>query len=117
MNAFATGVKNGTIANPANARLTADINLNGDDENQWTPIGTSTHMYSGTFDGQGFTIKNLYYKNNQDEGVGLFGHATAPTTIMNVRVEGTIDNSSDGAGAGSGGSQTCAGGILGKGYK
>jgi len=118
LKAFATGVNNGTIANPANARLTADINLNGDNANQWTPIGTSTHMYSGTFDGQGFTIKNLYYKQ-QVEGVGLFGHvghATAPTTIMNVRVEGTIDNSSDGAGAGSDRSQTCAGGILGKGY-
>ena len=110
---FATLVNNGTTT--ANAKLTADIDLAGNDANQWTPIGTAANKYSGTFDGQGFTIKNLYYKQ-QVEGVGLFGFANTDAYIKNVRVEGTVDNSTDGAGAGNSGAQTCAGGIIGKSY-
>jgi hypothetical protein len=104
-----SGVKN------ANGKLIADIDLAGDDDNQWTPIGTDANIYNGTFDGQGFTIKNLYYKQ-QVEGVGLFGFANSGAYIKNVRVEGTVDNSTNGAGAGNSGTQTCAGGIIGKSY-
>ena len=58
---FAAFINSG--GNPAvNAKLTADIDLAGDADNQWTPIGKSANRYNGTFDGQGFTIKNLYYK-------------------------------------------------------
>lgn len=110
---FAILVNNGTTS--ANAKLTADINLAGDADNQWTPIGTNANRYNGTFDGQGFIIKNLFYKQ-QVQGVGLFGFANNSAYIKNVRVEGTIDNSTDGAGAGNGGTQTCAGGILGMSY-
>ena len=110
---FATLVNNGTTS--ASAKLTADIDLAGNANNQWTPIGTDANRYSGTFDGQGFTIKNLYYKQ-QVEGVGLFGHANTDAYIKNVRVEGTVDNSTDGAGAGNAGTHTCAGGIIGKSY-
>ena len=111
---FATLVNSG-VTN-AKGKLIADIDLAGDDDNQWTPIGTDANKYNGTFDGQGFTIKNLYYKQ-QVEGVGLFGFANSGAYIKNVRVEGTVDNSTNGAGAGNGGTQTCAGGIIGKSYE
>ena len=45
----------------------------------WTPIGTREHPYSGTFEGNGHTIKNLCFApNSQDHGIldvfGLFGY-------------------------------------------
>ena len=111
---FAAFINSG--GNPAvNAKLTADIDLAGDADNQWTPIGKSANRYNGTFDGQGFTIKNLYYKQ-QVQAVGLFGIVNSSAYIKNVRVEGLVDNSTDGAGGGSSATQTCAGGIIGMSY-
>lgn len=85
---FATLVNGGTVN--VNAKLTSDIDLAGDEDNQWTPIGTSTNKYNGTFDGQGFTIKNLYFVQ-QIENVALFGFTNTSTYIKNVHVVGTID--------------------------
>ena len=36
----------------ASAVLTADIDLSGE---TWTPIGSESTPYTGTFDGQGYT--------------------------------------------------------------
>ena len=104
------------LVNSGNAnlhgKLTAPIDLEGSQANQWTPIGTSSYPYNGTFDGQGFTISNLYFV--QKEGnVGLFGCAGASARIKNIRVVGYIDNS--GSGATAAGGSTTAGGILGRG--
>ena len=49
--------------------LTADIDLSGWD---WTPIGTSL-PFTGTFDGQGYVIKNLKITMSY-QYVGLFGY-------------------------------------------
>lgn len=71
---FAGG--NGTAANPfiistpehlravdnhltAHFRLANDIDLNGSEENQWTPLGG----FLGTFDGNGNAIRGLYINN------------------------------------------------------
>ena len=106
---FAALVNSGSVN--IHGKLTAPIDLEGSQVNQWTPIGTSSHKYNGTFDGQGFTISDLYYV--QKEGnVGLFGCANSHARIKNVRVEGYIDNSGNGA---TGPGATTAGGILGKG--
>ena len=106
---FAALVNSGSVN--IHGKLTAPIDLEGSQVNQWTPIGTSSHKYNGTFDGQGFTISDLYYA--QKEGnVGLFGCANSHARIKNVRVEGYIDNSGNGA---TGPGATTAGGILGKG--
>ena len=45
----------------------------------WTPIGTREHPYSGRFEGNGHTIKNLCFaSNSQEHGIldvfGLFGY-------------------------------------------
>ncbi|MCQ2060734.1 MAG: InlB B-repeat-containing protein, partial [Fibrobacter sp.] len=54
--------------------LKADGTLNGDgsDFTQWTPIGTETQKFEGTFDGAGHTISGLYVDGA--EYAGLFGY-------------------------------------------
>lgn len=69
-------------------RLAADINLNDmadyanwatvPPENNWTPIGTSTVPFSGTFDGDGNTIIGLYASSAAVD-VGLFGFVSGGT--------------------------------------
>ena len=105
---FAALVNSGNTA--ANGKLIAPIDLQGSNEYQWTPIGTWSSPYNGTFDGQGFTISNLYYKDEK-EGVGLFGYAGNAARIKNVRVEGFIDTSKDNVSTAAGGTST--GGIIG----
>lgn len=48
----------------ADAKLTADIELDGSDSNRWTPITN----YWGTFDGQGYTVSGLYVDTNSNGG-------------------------------------------------
>ncbi|MDD6642316.1 MAG: hypothetical protein PUE55_06960 [Bacteroidales bacterium] len=72
--------------NSANAVLTSDITVNSNvlDESgnlaetsdtrlDWIPIGNSDRPYTGTFNGQGYTISGLYFKNSSKVFVGLFG--------------------------------------------
>ena len=63
--------------------------------NNWTPIGTETHPFTGTFDGNGKTIKNLaLVESEAKEGkafVGFFGYAK-DATIKNVTFENVYIN-------------------------
>ena len=54
--------------------LNADGTLNGNGSNftPWTPIGTETQKFNGTFDGAGHTISGLYVDGA--EYAGLFGY-------------------------------------------
>ncbi|MBO4428729.1 MAG: hypothetical protein J5832_02130, partial [Clostridia bacterium] len=67
------------------AVLTADVDLGGE---EWTPIGTDS--YTGTFDGQGRSIKGLYV-SNQYMYFGLFGCVGEGGTVKNLTVGGTIN--------------------------
>ena len=99
--------ENGRTQNTAAcAVLTADIDL----ENQlWTPIGIWQNRgiqqpYSGTFDGGGYAIRNLYV-NNSEAYTGLFGSAHN-ATFRNLTITGSVTaNNSDGY----------SGGLLGRG--
>ena len=53
--------------------LENDITLDCDEDNQWTPIGSNTNPFKGTFDGQGHTISGIYI-NNTEIRQGLFGY-------------------------------------------
>ncbi|WP_346905857.1 GLUG motif-containing protein [Clostridium sp.] len=66
----------------ASYKLANDINLDGID---FIPIGNKDVPFTGTFDGSGYTIKNL--KINQPNGyyVGLFG-GTNKATINNLNI-------------------------------
>ena len=56
----------------------------------WTPIGNQTNSFGGYFDGRGFTVKNLYFDDENASSVGLFGEASKQSLIRNVTVTGTI---------------------------
>lgn len=61
--------------------------LSGRDFIEWEPIGTSSwKTYTGTFDGQGHTIRGLYFYNLDASYVGLFGCIGANGKISNVEV-------------------------------
>ena len=73
----------------AHAKLMNDINLNGNEKNQWTRIGNDAHQYIGTFDGNGKTISGLYIKSS-DNDQGLFGYVDTGGTVKDLTVSGTV---------------------------
>ena len=98
------GLVNGTLPDgggknlSANAILTANIIVNTgvldanknlvskSDLTEWKPIGARWSSYTGTFDGQGYTISGLYFNNPTSSYVGLFGSIGANGKISNVGV-------------------------------
>lgn len=88
------GLVNGTTSGlsqnvAANAVLCADITINQDVTDTsglqaWTPVGTQTTPYTGTFDGQGHTISGLYVEDTAYGG--LFGNTGDSAEISNVGV-------------------------------
>ena len=74
------------------AELTGDIDLDSD---EWTPIGSLTKRFKGTFDGNGHTVKDL--KVSGQEYAGLFGYAEG-ATIQNVIVRGSVSGTNSAGG-------------------
>ena len=71
-------------------RQTENIDLNVAPYNQetgWEPIGISGNPFAGTYDGNGFTISNLFIdlQAKNENYVGLFGYADH-ADIRNVRL-------------------------------
>ncbi len=70
----------------AYAVLTADIDLNNE---EWTPIGPSeSSAYTGTFDGQGHTVRNLSITGDVKRA-GLFG-CVIGGAIRKLTVAGSV---------------------------
>ena len=76
--------------------LTGDIDLNG---LNWTPVGTSSNKFAGSFDGAGHTIKNLSIdyataKSGERVYLGLFGNVEGAkdtyAVIRDLTVEGSV---------------------------
>lgn len=97
--------------NKNNAKLMNDITMNSDvlDENgnlntgtfiSWTPIGYEELwiFYTGTFDGNGYTISGLYVDDNTATNVGLFG-CIANGTITKLRIVDSYFNGKENVGA------------------
>jgi hypothetical protein len=80
---FAELVNGGKDFAGETAVLAADIDLAGE---EWTPIGTSSNIFKGTFDGQDHTIKNLVVNGGSESNKGLFG-VTHDGEIKNFVVE------------------------------
>lgn len=94
----------GHVSNSAyHYKLMTDIDLNGSEEFQWTPIGyynssSDYQCFGGHFDGNGHSISGLYVNKSY---AGFFGY-TDGVTVKNLAVSGiTISGS-------------YAGGIIGK---
>ena len=72
--------------------LTQDIDLGNE---PWTPIGSSNHIFKGTFDGQGHTITNLVVNGGSESNKGLFGVThdgeIKNFTLVNAKVSGRLN--------------------------
>ena len=58
--------------------------LNSDSCTGWEPLGSDTKPFTGSFDGKGYTISNLYIHKPAENYVGLFGYAGRSASISNV---------------------------------
>ena len=96
---FRNNVNAGTDYSRTTIRLCSDLDMSGIN---WTPFGTDTLYFNGTFDGQGNTIYNLTV-NSGNLVVGLFGSVSG--TIRNLEVHGTVTATNA--------SQAYAGGLVG----
>ena len=70
-----------------NAKMTANVDLGSD----ITMVGTNAHNYSGTFDGQGYTLK-LNWDSGSNGYIAPFS-VVEGATIRNLRTEGNIKSS------------------------
>jgi len=123
---------------------TADIDLpqSGDDDIHnwdsgagWTPIGNHSNTFSGSYDGQGYTVSGVFIDRSSSDYVGMFGETVdaniSDLGLLNADVSGkgyvgapigyastgTVVNrcfSSAGSVSSSG---YHAGGLVGQGYK
>lgn len=55
----------------------------------WEPIGTPDDGFIGTFDGQGYDIRDLFINRPDEDYVGLFAHISGIGHIKNV---GVVEN-------------------------
>lgn len=79
--------ENGKTRNSsACAILKNDIVLNCNENNQWTPIGSESNRYTGTFDGNGKTVSGIYINTSEDYQ-GLFGYIGIGGTVKDLGIE------------------------------
>ena len=81
---------NHVVGNGKHYKMTIDINLNGSENFQWTPIGywnndSDYYSFGGCFDGNYHNIVGLYISISINR-CGLFGY-TNGTTIKNLYIE------------------------------
>ncbi len=92
--AFAEEVNGGNTFEGKLVRLDVNLYLGGS-SNPWTPVGTKSNKFCGTFDGGYHVISGLYIASGSD--VGLFGYVSGGT-VRNLVVEGSVSGSSNVAG-------------------
>ncbi len=86
-------IVNGTSTRFANNNAACAVLLNDIDAentlemNDWTPIGTTSRPFKGTFDGCGNKITRLYYENYEANYAGLFGCLDKNGTVLNTGLE------------------------------
>lgn len=92
---LATEVNNGDTKSGKIYYLTSDIDLGGkfdsngnalDGSVSWTPIGTESNPFSGTFDGNAHIISNMYVNRLNDNDNGLFGNGEN-SIIKNIGIK------------------------------
>jgi hypothetical protein len=71
----------------------------------FSPIGSLATPFTGSLDGQGHVIRNLYINRPGYDAIGLFGYASSAATISNVGLE-----------SGSVSGKWNVGGLIGTGY-
>ena len=88
VNGISKHIPSYTTAHPsANGKLMADISMTGQ---YWVPIDN----YTGTFDGNGYSISNLSMeRDNPSDKRGLFGTVLVTAIIKNVQLHNCTFNS------------------------
>lgn len=95
--AFRDAVNAGTTYAGLSIELMCDIDLQGSEDNQWTPIGNS-RSFGGFFNGNGHTISGLYINRTESTNwnngyIGLFGNIgtfSGDSGVSNLVVKGSI---------------------------
>jgi len=52
----------------------------------WQPIGTEDNLFAGTFDGQGYEIRDLFINRPEESFIGLFGVVGEGGVVQNIGV-------------------------------
>ena len=89
LKAFADAVNGGDDYADKLVRLDVNVELGGE-SNPWTPIGTSSNPFRGTFDGNYHVVSGLYIASGSS--VGLFGCINGGT-VKNLVVDGSVTGS------------------------
>ena len=75
------------------------------------PIGSGATPFTGTFNGKGYVILNLYINRPTENYVGLFGRTSSSATIQNLGIENSVvfgnDNVGNLVGSNEGRTDTC----------
>ena len=73
-------------------KLGGNITYNKETTNNFTPIGTESHPFSGTFDGNKKTVSGINISLGSTDYIGLFGYANGATiknlTLTNSTITG-----------------------------
>ena len=80
---------NHTLMNDLDSTTAGYTELASETTNQgkgWQPIETWGHPFKGSFDGQGYEIRDLFINRPDESGVGLFGYVGVGGVIKNVSV-------------------------------
>ena len=75
--------------------ITADINMGA---HTWVPIGTASHAFQGTFEGNGHVITGLT-RSSDFPNMGLLGYVSGSATVRNVVVDVNFTGQGTTAGA------------------
>ena len=93
LKSFRDKVNSGKTYEGKTIKQVANIDLGGASNGSWTPIGTESKPFKGTYDTEDNTISNIYINNTQAQRQGLFGYITG--TLKNIGIEsGTINSGS-----------------------
>lgn len=98
--AFANNVNNGNTYEEKTVVLTADIDLEGNENNQWTPIGNDSYYFKGTFNGKNHIISNLYISDSNISYKGFFGRNGGTIKNLNISSGTVIGNDANNFGVG-----------------
>ena len=90
---FAESVNNGNTYAGKTVKLKNSINLNCSESKPWMPIGSINQSYfSGIFDGQGFSISNIYINNKTGKyNDGYYGNVTG-CGLFGIIINGSVKN-------------------------
>jgi len=83
---LATEVNGGNAYANAYFQLTCDIDLSAAPYDAgWVPIGNSSNIFSGNFDGNGYTVTGMYI-NTTASYIGLFGYIGSGGEVKNIGI-------------------------------